>query len=54
MKYEVIIKLIEVYELEIEAESEDEAKRKADDIMESPHKYDYHVDSDAEITAYEV
>lgn len=54
MKYEVTARLIEVYCVEVEADSETEAIKRADEILDSPYKHQYHEDSDAEFTAYEV
>jgi len=54
MKYEVTARLIEIYRLEVDADSEEEAIGIADALLEGNGKYKYHEDSDAEITAYEV
>jgi len=52
-KYFVSINLIEKYTLDIEADSEEEAIEKANQLLEVD-KDKYHDDSDAEETAYEV
>lgn len=54
MKYNVTIKQIEIYHIDnVEAGSEDAAMDKAEELMESKEKDNYHHDSDREITAYE-
>lgn len=54
MKFEVRIKQIEIYDLEIEADSEQEAIEVAHEKLASEDKHKYHVDSDGEDTAYEI
>lgn len=54
MKHEVTAKLIEIYRLEVEAETEEDAINLADELLEGDLKHKYHEDSDAEFTAYEV
>ena len=47
-KYEVTLKEIEIYVINVEAESEYEAKVKARQILEENGKDKYHNDSDGE------
>lgn len=54
MKYEVTARLIEIYKVDVEADSEEEAIELADSMLEGDAKYKHHWDSDAEFTAYEV
>lgn len=54
MKYEVYTKLIEIYKIEVEADSELEAFEIAERLLEGDSKHQYHQDSDAESVAYEV
>lgn len=53
-KYFVSINLIEKYTLDIEANSEEEAIEKANELLEADGKEKYHDDSDAEESAYEI
>ncbi len=53
-KFEVTVKQIEIYNFEFEAEDEESAIEKADEIMGTDEKYKYHNDSDGECTAYEI
>ena len=53
-KFEVRYKTIEIYYFEIEAEDEESAIEKAEGIMETDEKYDYHDDSNSEVNAYEI
>jgi len=55
MKYEVKVKKIEKYLVEVEANSECEAMDKADDILDDETKKDqYHDDSECESEAFEL
>ena len=55
MKYEVTIKQIEQYIIdEVEAASEDEAIKKAWEMMGEKGKEHFHDDSDSESEAYEL
>jgi len=47
-KYEVTLKEIEIYVVNVEAESEKEAKNKAWEILEENGRDKYHNDSDGE------
>jgi len=53
MKYQVTCKKIEIYCLEVEADSKEEAKLKADSMLEEDDDPDqYHYDSDVEFEVY--
>ena len=52
MNYEVTGRLIEIYRVEVEADSRSEAIEIAENMFECSGKYKYHVDSDAQFTAY--
>ena len=52
-KYEVYFEQIEKYWFEVEADSEEEAKEKAEEISQSEKIKDYHDDSDAKLEVYE-
>jgi len=54
MKYEVTAKLIEIYKVDVEADSEEEAIEIAEAMLEGQSRHKHHWDSDAEFTAYEV
>ena len=54
MNYEVTGRLIEIYRVEVEADSRSEAIEIAENMFECSGKYKYHVDSDAEFTAYDL
>lgn len=52
-KYNVEIREIEVYSIDVEAEDEDAAERIAQELLENrDERYNYHVDSDTEISTY--
>jgi hypothetical protein len=52
-KFEVIIKQIEEYLFEIEADTKEEAEEKAEELYETKSQ-DYHNNSDAEVSVYEI
>jgi len=54
MKYEVTIKEIEIYIIEVDATDEDNAYDKAWDKLGSDDKDDYHSNSDAETEVKEL
>lgn len=54
MKYEVIVKEFEIYNIQIDADSEQEAQKLADEVMESGKKHEHHDDSGAEIQVFEI
>tara|TARA_Y100000310_G_scaffold338922_1_gene429975 strand:- start:2318 stop:2485 length:168 start_codon:yes stop_codon:yes gene_type:complete len=55
MKWEVEIKRIETYVMNVEADSEEEAKEKGHEAIESDEgKSKYHNESDCEESAYEI
>jgi len=55
MKYEIILKEIEVYVLDIEADSEDEALQMAYSKIDSEDgRANYHHDSDGEYEIFEL
>jgi hypothetical protein len=51
--YHVIAKVIEKYELEVEADSEEEAKELAENKLEGSRRHKYHTDSDFELEVWE-
>jgi len=53
MKYEVTLKQIEVYCMDVEAETEKEAIEKAWELYEAD-KNEYHHDSESESIAYDI
>lgn len=54
-KYEVTIKKIEIYTMEVEADSEDDAIEKGDEMVETKQgEQKHHHDSDAECSAFEI
>ena len=55
MKYEVTLRETEIYVIEVEADSEEEATENAYIIFENAsEKGIYHYDSDSESSAYEI
>lgn len=57
MKYEVTIREIEIYSLEVEAETDEEAQDKAWELLtegDEKNKGQYHHDSDGSSEAYEI
>ena len=53
--YEVILKDIEIYEMQVEADSESEAYDKAFELIDTEEgKAEYHSDSDGECEAIEI
>ena len=52
--YTVTARLTEIYELEIEADSEEEATEKANELLEGDNKYKYHQDSEGTLEVYEL
>ena len=52
--YEVTVRVIEKYELEVEADSKEDARDKVEAILESEGKHEYHADSDVEMDIFEV
>lgn len=52
-KYNVEIREIEVYSIDVEAEDEDAAEHIAKELLEDQNeRYKYHMDSDMEICTY--